>query len=138
EWFLATEPPADPRAQAQRRQAILDAIDEVVVWRKRPVIYTRKGRRHWLDITGCAPASTDPDCDRLHAVVRHAQRPVPLWDVDPGDAALDGFQPHGAWTNRVGRQYKLDQHLFGLPAGRTVDLNVFDRTIFSSQPSVHR
>jgi hypothetical protein len=139
EWFLSDAPSSDAEAVQQRRNTILDAIDEVVAWRKQPVIYTRNVRRHWLDITGCASTSDDAECERLHSVVRHPKRPVPLWDVDAGDAELDGFQPHGAWTSRVGRQYKLDQNLFGLPTGKTVDLNVFDVAMFSrSSPSLHR
>jgi hypothetical protein len=86
----------DELAQAQRRATILEALDEVVVWHKRTVIYTGNGRWHWLDITGCGAASNEPDCERLHAVVRNSRRPVPLWDVDKGGAELDGFQPHGA------------------------------------------
>lgn len=138
EWFLSDAPSSDPDALQERRNTILDAIDEVVAWRKQPVIYTRNVRRHWLDITGCSATSEEPDCERLHAVVRHPLRPIPLWDVDTGDAALDGFQPHGAWTSRVGRQYKLDQNLFGLPAGKTVDLNVFDVAMFSRSSSARR
>jgi hypothetical protein len=138
EWFLSAVPPLDPNALRQRRNTIVEAIDEVLVWRKQPVIYTRNGRRHWLDITGCSSAPTEPDCERLHAVVRHPRRPVPLWDVEMGDAVLDGFQPHGAWTSRVGRQYMLNQNLFGLPPGRTVDLNVFDIAIFSRSSSAFR
>jgi len=138
EWFLSATPPSDPVAVQRRRDTILDAIDEVIAWRKQPVIYTRNGRRHWLDITGCDATSVGIDCDRLHSVVRHPRRPVPLWDVDKGDPALDGFQPHGAWTSRIGRQYSFDQNLFGLPAGRTVDLNVFDVSIFSPSPPRRR
>ena len=134
EWFLSSSPPSGPIALQQRRDTILDAIDEVIAWRKQPVIYTRNGRRHWLDITGCTATSADVDCERLHSVVRHPKQPVPLWDVDRGYAELDGFQPHGPWTSRVGRQYSVDQNLFGLPRGRTVDLNVFDVAIFSPSP----
>jgi len=133
EWFLSAPPPSDADAVQQRRDTILAAIDEVVAWHKQPVIYTRNGRWHWLDITGCGGPSPGPECERLHSVIRHPKRPVPLWDVDAGDAALDGFQPHGAWTSRVGRQYKLDQNLFGLPAGKTIDLNIFDAAIFKAQ-----
>jgi hypothetical protein len=138
EWFLSSSPPSGSIALRERRDTILDAIDEVIAWRKQPVIYTRNGRRHWLDITGCAPTSADVDCERLHAVVRHPKRPVPLWDVERGYAELDGFQPHGPWTSRVGRQYSVDQNLFGLPPGRTVDLNIFDVTMFSPPSSARR
>jgi hypothetical protein len=130
EWFMAGRPPSDPEAQQRRRQTILDAIDEVAVWRKRPIIYTRYGLRHWPDITGCWSNAPSPDCDSLYAVVRHPLRPVPLWDVEIGDPRLDGFQPYGPWTSRIGRQYLLDEPLFGLPEGRAVDLNVFDGRIF--------
>src|SRR5215475_8924567 len=67
EWFLSEVPPLDPNALRQRRNTILEAIDEVLVLRKQPVIYTRNGRRHWLDITGCSGAPAEPDCERLHA-----------------------------------------------------------------------
>jgi hypothetical protein len=135
EWFLAGRPPSDPEAQQRRRQTILDAIDEVATWRKRPIIYTRFGLRHWPDITGCWNDVPSPGCDALHAVVRHPLRPVPLWDVEVGDPKLDGLQPYGSWTSRIGRQYQLDVEAFGLPQGRAVDMNVFDLTIFSTPPS---
>jgi hypothetical protein len=135
EWFMAGRPPSDPEAQQRRRQTILDAIDEVAVWRKRPIIYTRYGLRHWPDITGCWNISPSLECDSLYAVVRHPLRPVPLWDVEIGDPKLGGFEPYGAWTSRIGRQYLLDEPLFGLPEGRAVDLNVFDAGIFSTPPT---
>lgn len=131
EWFVAGDPPSDREAQQRRRQTILDAIDEVVAWRKRPVVYTRNGPRHWLEITGCSDIALSPDCNPLYAVVRHPLRPVPLWDVEIGAAELDGFRPHGAWTSRVGRQYGIDENPFGLPE-KTFDLNVFDIGIFST------
>jgi hypothetical protein len=37
-------------------------------------------------------------------------------------------------TERAGRQYKLDTNVFGLPAGRTIDLNVFSSSLFTLQP----
>ncbi|HKF69599.1 MAG TPA: hypothetical protein VKB36_23805 [Vicinamibacterales bacterium] len=132
EWFLAADPPSDREALQRRRQTILDAIDEVVAWRKRPVVYTRNGPRHWFEITGCSNALPSPDCGPLYAVVRHPLRPVPLWDVEIGPAELDGFQPHGAWTSRIGRQYGIGENPFGLPPDRTYDLNVFDLRIFST------
>jgi hypothetical protein len=135
EWFVTGRPPSDPEAQQRRRQTILDAIDEVSVWRKRPIIYTRYGQRHWPDITGCWTYPASPDCDSLYAVVRHPLRPVPLWDVEIGDPVLHGFQPYGPWTSRIGRQYLLDEPLFGLPEGRAVDLNVFDAGLFSTPPA---
>jgi hypothetical protein len=136
EWFLPGDPPSDPGSQQRRRQSILDAIDEVVAWRRRPVIYTRNGPRHWLDITGCSNAALSRDCEALYAVVRHPLRPVPLWDVEIGEPALDSFQPHGAWTSRIGRQYGVDEPVLGLPEDMAVDLNVFDLRIFSN-PSPH-
>ena len=132
EWFRAENPPSDPASLQRRRQTILDAIDEVVAWRKRPVVYTRNGPRHWFEITGCSSPSASPDCGPLYAVVRHPLRPVPLWDVEIGAAELDGFQPHGAWTSRIGRQYGIDENPFGLPPDRTFDLNVFDMGIFAT------
>lgn len=131
EWFLSAEPSKDPRAQARRRQSILDAIDEVRKWRKRPVIYTRNAQRHWRDITGCDLNSDDDACRSLFKVVNDPKRPVPLWDVQDGSPELAGFQPHSAWQRRAGRQYKLDTNDFGLPPSRTVDLDVFDISLFS-------
>jgi hypothetical protein len=132
EWFMGGSPPSDLESRQRRRQSILDAIDEVVAWRKRPVIYTRNGPRHWLDITGCSNNTPSPECDALYAVVRHPLRPVPLWDVEVGEPALDGFQPHGPWTSRIGRQYGIDEAVAGLPEDMSVDLNVFDLAIFST------
>jgi hypothetical protein len=128
EWFTNVPPPSDPEAQQRRRQAIADAIEEVTASRKRVVIYTRNGPRHWFEITGCSNTEPSLDCEVLYASVHHPLRPVPLWDVEIGSAELDGFQPHGPWTSRVGRQYGIDENPFGLPAA--VDLNVFDPAIF--------
>ena len=130
EWFLSAPPPSDAGSLARRRQAIMDALDEIRDNQKRPVIYTRNARRHWREITGCDMASTEAGCAALHDVINNPAEPIPLWDVQHGDASLDDFQPHGAWSDRVGRQYRLDANLFGLPGGRTVDLNVFDASVF--------
>jgi hypothetical protein len=131
EWFLSAEPSKDARTQARRRQYILDAIDEVRRLNKRPVIYTRNAQRHWRDITGCDLASVEADCKHLNTVINDPKRPIPLWDVQDGSPELDGFRPHSAWMQRAGRQYKLDTNDFGLPPSRTVDLNVFDLSLFS-------
>jgi hypothetical protein len=131
EWFTRGGLPSGSLSESRRRQRILDAIDEVQMARKRPVIYTRNVRGHWADITGCGAADRGPDCRRLFQVINNPQNPIPLWDVQTGEAILDNFQPYGAWTSRFGRQYQLDGNLFGLPARRTVDLNVFDASLFS-------
>jgi len=131
EWFLGGTPPSDPESQQRRRLTILEAIEEVVAWGKRPVVYTRNGPRHWFEITGCSNAAPSLDCDVLYSSVHHPLRPVSLWDVEIGPAELDGFQPHGPWTSRIGRQYGIDENPFGLPGDKTFDLNVFDVGIFS-------
>jgi hypothetical protein len=64
-------------------------------------------------------------------VVNSPVSPIPLWDVEEGIADLGNFQAHGEWIERLGRQYALDSNSFGLPAGRTVDLNIFDLSLFS-------
>jgi hypothetical protein len=130
EWFLSTPPSMDPKAVESRRKAVLDAIDEIRAQHKKVVIYTRNARRHWLEITGCDMAAAAPGCADLYSVIADPSNPVPLWDVQNGDASLADFQPHGAWADRAGRQYKLDANLFGLPPGRTIDLNVFDPALF--------
>ena len=121
EWFVSADPPRDASAQARRRQYILDAIDEVRKANKLPVIYTRNADGHWKDITGCDLTATG--CKSLQA--------IPLWDVQDGSPDLTGFRPYSGWTKRAGRQYKLDTNSFGLPPSRTVDLNVFDVSLFS-------
>ena len=131
EWFLSNDPPRDARAQARRRQYILDAIDEVRKWKKRPVIYTRNAKKHWKDITGCDFESTETACRSLYKVINDPKHSIPLWDVQDGTPELDGFRPHSEWAQRAGRQYKLDTNAFGLPVSRTVDLNVFDLSLFS-------
>jgi hypothetical protein len=133
EWFLSGLPPSDSAAVARRRQYILDAIDEVRARRKRAVVYTRNVDGHWLQITGCRPGSSQPPpgCETLSSVIGDPANPVPLWDVQGGDADLSSFKPYGEWMERLGRQYKLDRNLFGLPAARTVDLDVFDISLFS-------
>ena len=134
EWFLSSAPPSDARTQASRRQRILEAIDEVKRYGKRTVIYTRNSKLHWHDITGCDPDSTHAQCKALSAVINDPVRPIPLWDVEKGEPELDNFVPYAAWTERAGRQYQLDTNVFGLPAGRTIDLNVFSSSLFTPQP----
>lgn len=131
EWFLPAGPPRDAGAQARRRQYILDAIDEVRKGEKLPVIYTRNAEGHWKDITGCDLTSRAIGCRSLYEVVNDAKQPIPLWDVQNGSPDLTGFRPYSGWTRRAGRQYKLDTSSFGLPRSRTVDLNVFDVSLFS-------
>ena len=130
EWFLSADPPRDAGAQARRRQYILDAIDEVRKARKLPVIYTRNADGHWKDITGCDLASTATVCRSLYRVINDVKQSIPLWDVEDGSPDLTGFRPYSGWTKRAGRQYKLDTNSFGLPPSRTVDLNVFDVSLF--------
>ncbi len=101
EWFLSADPPRDARAQARRRQYILDAIDEVRKGNKLPVIYTRNADGHWKDITGCDLTSTADGCRTLYRVVNDAKQPIPLWDVETGSPDLTGFRPHSAWTKRA-------------------------------------
>jgi hypothetical protein len=132
EWFTGDGPPSDPESQQRRRQTIVEAIDEVMAWGKRPVVYTRNRPRHWFEITGCSNTAPSLDCDVLYDVVHHPLRPVPLWDVEIGSADLDGFEPHGPWTSRIGRQYGIDENPFGLPTDKTFDLNVFDLGMFSA------
>ncbi len=134
EWFLSAAPSADAAAQARRRQHILDAIDEVRDLGKRLVIYTRNSKLHWHDITGCDADSAQGPCGALSKVVNDPVRPIPLWDVQTGDPELTNFEPYAEWTERVGRQYQLDVNSFGLPPGRTVDLNVFHVSLFSPPP----
>jgi len=134
EWFLSGAPPSDALTQSNRRQRILDAIDEVKRTGKKAVIYTRNSKLHWRDITGCDPDSTHVECKGLSRVINNPAQPVPLWDVQTGTPELDNFMPYAAWTERLGRQYKLDTNVFGLPTGRTVDLNVFSSSLFAAQP----
>jgi len=129
EWFLSSAPPADAAAQEQRRRYILDAIDEVRQRHKRPVIYTRNAKGHWVHITGCDASSPEPGCRTLSAVINNPAKPIPLWDVQLGGPDLANFRPYGEWTMRAGRQYELDKSSFGLPDARTVDLNVFDLSL---------
>jgi hypothetical protein len=131
EWFLSDAPPLNAAAQASRRQRILDAIDEVRILKKRPVIYTRNANLHWRDIAGCDQDSLERQCRQLSELIKNRARPIPLWDVQTGEPELDNFSPYAEWTERAGRQYKLDTNVFGLPPGRTVDLNVFHISLFS-------
>jgi len=131
EWFSSNAPSLDVPEQIRRAQSVLDAIDELKMLEQRVVIYTRNASGHWSDITGCGARSPLAICAQLAKVINDPRNPVPLWDVEKGVPALDNFRPHGAWTRRLGRQYKLDARAFGLPAGRTVDLNVFDLSLFA-------
>jgi hypothetical protein len=130
EWFASPALSLDTLEQERRAENILDAIDELRLRDKRTVIYTRNGTGHWFDITGCATRSQSPACAALSRAIHDPAAPVALWDVQRGKPELGHFQPHGVWTRRVGRQYKLDANAFGLPAGRTLDLNVFDLSLF--------
>ena len=128
--------PASSRFSGGYRQGILDAIDELKTRNKKPVIYTRNATGHWSDITGCGIRTQLPVCAALFRAINDPVVPVALWDVQSGTPGLDKFRPHGAWARRLGRQYRLDANAFGLPAGRTLDLNVFDLSLFSAQPAV--
>jgi hypothetical protein len=131
EWFLSADPPRDANAQVRRRQYVLDAIDEVRKEKKLPVIYTRNADGHWKDITGCDLTSSAAGCRGLNGAINDPKQPVPLWDVENGSPDLTGFRPYSGWTKRAGRQYRLDTNSFGLPPSRTMDLNVFDLSLFS-------
>jgi hypothetical protein len=133
EWFASPAPSLDPEEQAHRAASILDAIDELKARNKKPVIYTRNSTGHWSDITGCPTRAQSPVCEALFRVINDPVSPIALWDVQSGTAELDSFRPHSAWTRRVGRQYRLDANAFGLPAGHTLDLNVFDLSLFAPQ-----
>jgi len=131
EWFLSDSPPLNATAHAKRSQRILEAIDEVRILHKMPVIYTRNSNLHWRDITGCDQDSRERQCRQLSALIKNRVRPIPLWDVQTGEPELENFSPYAEWTERAGRQFKLDTNVFGLPPGRTVDLNVFHVSLFS-------
>jgi len=132
EWFASPSPSLEVAEQIRRAEYILEAIDELKARHKKTVIYTRNASGHWSDITGCGAGSKLPVCVALSKAIRDPASPVALWDVQTGNPELDRFRPLGVWTRRLGRQYRLDANAFGLPAGRTVDLNVFDLSLFSS------
>jgi hypothetical protein len=136
EWFASAAPSLDAAEQARRVAYILEAIDELKARNKPAVIYTRNASGHWSDITGCAIKSQIPACALLSKAIHDPAAPVALWDVQTGNPDLDSFRPHGVWTHRLGRQFRLDANAFGLPAGRTLDLNVFDLSLFSTRPAV--
>jgi hypothetical protein len=136
EWFASPAPSQEAPEQARRAEYILDAINELKTRNKKPVIYTRNATGHWSDITGCGIRRQSTVCAALFRAIDDPAVPVALWDVQSGTSELDEFRPHGAWTRRLGRQYRLDANVFGLPAGRTLDLNVFDLSLFSAQPAV--
>jgi hypothetical protein len=131
EWFASPAPSLDVLDQARRAQFVLDALDELKTLQKKAIIYTRNATGHWSDITGCSSRLQFPVCAALFRLINDPMQPVALWDVQSGTPKLDAFQPHGAWTRRLGRQYRLDANAFGLPRGRTLDLNVFDLSLFS-------
>ena len=136
EWFTSPSPSLEIAEQVRRAKYILEAIDELKTRHKKTVIYTRNASGHWSDITGCGPASRLPVCIALAKAIHDPAAPVALWDVQTGNPELDSFRPLGVWTRRLGRQYKLDANAFGLPAGRTVDLNVFDLSLFAPRPAL--
>jgi hypothetical protein len=136
EWFATPEPSLNAQEQTRRAGYVLEAIDELKAIGKKIVIYTRNDTGHWSDITGCGVQSQASVCSALFRAINDPVTPVALWDVQNGTPILDNFRPHGAWTRRLGRQYRLDANSFGLPAGRTLDLNVFDLSLFSSEPAV--
>ncbi len=135
EWFASAGPSLDAMEQGRRAGYILEAIHELKTRNKKAVIYTRNGSGHWSDITGCGMQSQAAVCAALMQAINDPVMPVALWDVQGGAPELDHFRPHGLWTRRLGRQYKLDANAFGLPPGRTVDLNVFDLALFSVTPT---
>ena len=135
EWFASVPPSLDAYEQTRRAADVLEAIDELKTRDKKTVIYTRNGTGHWSDITGCGTRSRAPVCAALLTAINDRVAPVELWDVQSGTPELDKFRPHGVWTHRVRRQYRLDANMLGLPTGRTLDLNVFDLSLFSAEPA---
>jgi hypothetical protein len=133
EWFASPAPSLDVAEQTRRADYILEALDELKTRHKQTVIYTRNATGHWSDITGCGTRSRLPACAVLFRVIDDPVAPVALWDAQNGAPQLDDFRPHGLWTRRLGRQYRLDANAFGLPAGRTLDLNVFDLSLFAAE-----
>jgi hypothetical protein len=134
EWFATPAPSLDTIEQARRAEYVLEAISELKTRGKKTIIYTRNDSGHWSDITGCDNQSQSPVCAALSGAIHDPAAPVALWDVQHGSPKLGDFRQHGMWTSRLGRQYRLDVNAFGLPAGRTLDLNVFDRSLFSAAP----
>jgi hypothetical protein len=130
EWFASPAPSLNEAEQVRRAGYILEAIDELKTRNEKTVIYTRNADGHWSDITGCRVRSRLAVCSALLRAIDDPVSPVALWDAESGSPALDNFRPHGMWTRRLGRQYRLDANAFGLPAGRTLDLNVFDLSLF--------
>jgi hypothetical protein len=104
---------------AERNQAILEAIQEVQRFGKRPIIYT--SRYMWQFVTGGATTFSV----------------FPLWDavgdglpdliLDSQGSATMPFSenPYGGWTTRAGKQYVLDTPEFGI----LLDYNVFEPSI---------
>jgi hypothetical protein len=136
EWFASPAPSLEVLDQARRAQYVLKAIEELKTRDKKAVIYTRNGTGHWSDITGCGTRSRLTVCTALFRAINEPVAPVALWDVQSGTPELDNFRPHGVWTRRLGRQYRLDANAFGLPAGRTLDMNVSDLSLFSAEPAL--
>jgi len=102
------------------------ALDETLLQGLRPVIYTRQA--HWMLITGDSLEHSD----------------VPVWDVkeniptndDLSYPSFTGAINYGDWSERSGKQYKIDtkkQHV-RLPGLSTipVDLDVFCSGLFRS------
>jgi len=135
EWFASPTPSLDPVEQNRRAGYVLEAIEELKARHKKTVVYTRNGTGHWADITGCDVGARSPVCAALFDIIHDPASPVALWDVQKGSPELDNFRPHGMWTSRLGRQYRLDANAFGLPAARTLDLNVFNLSLFWEGPA---
>jgi hypothetical protein len=131
EWFATPEPPVSAQEQERRAGYVLDAINELKAINKKIVIYTRNATGNWSDITGCGSQPAGPVCSALVRAINDPLKPVALWDVQSGVPQLEHFRPLGAWSRRLGRQYRLDANAFGLAPGRTLDLNIFDLSLFS-------
>jgi hypothetical protein len=106
-------PPAPGFTIARATQRYADAVQ--TVWRSGvpAVIYTTS--RYWKELAGNEAVDFDAS--------------IPLWDAQSGTDTLENFIPYGPWTQRLGRQYSLDQDLAGLG----VDYNVFDTRIWKME-----
>lgn len=110
-----------PQQKVANNQIIYEAVQAVETAGLKPVIYTNVNS--WNVLTGNTDAFS---C-------------IPLWQAQYDNiSSLNALADVGGWTDAVGKQYA--SNVFVLPASATVDLNVFDPSVFSppSNPSATR
>jgi hypothetical protein len=147
EWFASL----DALEQALRTAYIPEGVDELKTRRPKTVIYPRTGAGYWLDITGCGIRSRASFCASLWTpdVVGAKSKPSrklgePIaaasgrrveMSLDAADKSVCATILAQAFSMRSGGLSLFEAINDPLTPGRTLDLSVFDQSLFSARPA---